>query len=101
MVKTHLIDLSEAIFTIYSPDNQRRNMQFRLVRARGDRDLTAFDGNEYSIGRRPNDLMDRDMISRIHETQILGDEGHNDHEFAYGGLIDYERKPAFEIRFDP
>jgi hypothetical protein len=98
--KQKVIEISEALFTIYSPDNQRRNMQFRLIRARADRDLSAFDGNSYSLGRKPDNLMDRDMVSRIHETQILGDEGRNDNTFSYGGLIDYEGQTAYEIRFD-
>jgi hypothetical protein len=95
-----IVDISEALFTIYSPDNQRSNMQFRLIRARNEKDLTAYNGRPYSLGSKPDDIMDRDMISRIHQTQILGDEGHNDHQFTYGGLIDYEGRPAYEIRFD-
>ena len=95
-----IIELSEAVFDIYSPDNQRKNMQFRLIKARADRDLSALDGQNYSIGRKPDDLMDRDMVSRIHETQILGDVGRNDHQFTYNGLIDYEGHTAYEIGFD-
>ena len=98
--KKRLVDLSEALFTIYSPDNQRRNMQFRLIRGRTDRDPTAFDGKDLSVGPTPDNLMDRDMISRIHQTQILGDAGRDDHNFSYGGLIDYEGHAAYEIRFD-
>jgi hypothetical protein len=99
-LKGKIIDLSEAVFDIYSPDNQRKNMQFRLIKARADRDLTAYDGRPWGIGRRPDDLMDRDMVSRIHETQILGDAGKNDHDFTYNGLIDYEGHTAYEISFD-
>lgn len=99
-LKGKIINLSEAVFDIYSPDNQRKNMQFRLIKARADRDLTAYDGRPWGNGRRPNDLMDRDMVSRIHETQILGDAGKNDHEFTYNGLIDYEGHTAYEISFD-
>ena len=98
--KKRIISLSEALFTIYSPDNQRRNMQFRLIRGRTDRDESAFDGKDFSVGPTPDNLMDRDMISRIHQTQILGDNGRDDHHFSYGGLIDYEGRTAFEIRFD-
>jgi hypothetical protein len=96
----HIIDLSEAVFAIYSPDNQRKNRQFRLIKARADRDLSALNAQNYSIGRKPDDLMDRDMVSRIHETQILGDVGRNDHQFTYNGLIDYEGHTAYEIGFD-
>jgi hypothetical protein len=99
-LKGKIIDLSEAVFDIYSPDNQRKNMQFRLIKARSDRDLTAYDGRNWAVGRKPDDLMDRDMVSRIHETQILGDQGRNDHEFTYNGLIDYEGHTAYEIGFD-
>jgi CarboxypepD_reg-like domain len=98
--KGKIIGLSEAVFDIYSPDNQRKNLQFRLIKARSDRDLTAFDGRTWGMGRKPDDLMDRDMVSRIHETQILGDAGRNDHEFTYDGLIDYEGHTAYEISFD-
>lgn len=96
----HIIGISEALFTLYSPDNRREDMQFRLIRGRNDKDLTAMDGQSWSMGFRPDDIMNRDMISRIHQTQILGDEGHNDHQFTYGGVIDYEGRPAYEIRFD-
>jgi hypothetical protein len=99
-LKGKIIGLSEAVFDIYSPDNQRENMQFRLIKARADRDLTAYDGRPWGIGRRPDELMDRDMVSRIHETQILGDLGRNDHEFTYNGLIDYEGHTAYELTFD-
>jgi CarboxypepD_reg-like domain len=99
-LKGKIIDLSEAVFDIYSPDNQRKNMEFRLIKARADRDLTAYDRRNWGMGRKPDDLMDRDMVSRIHETQILGDLGRNDHEFAYNGLVDYEGHTAYEISFD-
>jgi hypothetical protein len=99
-LKGKIIDLSEAVFDIYSPDNQRKDMQFRLIKARADRDLTAYDGRPWGMGRKPDDLMDRDMVSRIHETQILGDQGRNDHEFTYNGLIDYEGHIAYELSFD-
>jgi hypothetical protein len=99
-LKGKIIDLSEAVFDIYSPDNQRKNMQFRLIKARSDRDLTAFDGRNWGMGRKPDDLMDRDMVSRIHETQILGDLGRYNHEFRYNGLIDYEGHTAYELTFD-
>ncbi len=99
-VKGKIIGLSEAVFDIYSPDNQRKDMQFRLIKARADRDLTAFDGRNWAAGRRPDDLMDRDMVSRIHETQILGDLGRNDHEFTYNGLIDYQGHTAYAVIFD-
>jgi CarboxypepD_reg-like domain len=99
-LKGKIIDLSEAVFDIYSPDNRRKNMQFRLIKARADRDLTAYDRRNWGIGRKPDDLMDRDMVSRIHETQILGDLGRNDHEFAYNGLVDYEGHTAYELTFD-
>jgi hypothetical protein len=95
-----VIDLSEAVFDIYSPDNSRKNMQFRLIKARADRDLTAYDGREYSLGYKPDAIMNRDMVSRIHETEILGDDGRNNHRFSYRGLIDYEGRTAFEILFD-
>ena len=95
-----IIEISEAVFDIYSPDNNRQTMQFRLIKARADRDLTAFAGLDYSFGMRPDDLMDRDMVSRIHQTQILGDKGRDDHEFSYGGIIDFEGAPAYVIDFD-
>jgi hypothetical protein len=75
-------------------------MKFRLIKARADRDLTAFDGRTWGMGRKPDDLMDLDMVSRIHETQILGDAGRNDHQFTYNGLIDYEGHTAYELTFD-
>jgi hypothetical protein len=95
-----IADISEAVFDISSPDNQRKNMQFRLIKARADRDISTYDGREYSLGFKPDNIMDRDMVSRIHETEILGDQGRNDHAFTYGGLVDYEGAAAYEILFD-
>jgi hypothetical protein len=95
-----IIEISEAVFDVYSPDNDRKNMQFRLIKARADRDVTALGGINYFVGMSPDNLLDRDMVSRIHQTQILGDEGRNDHRFSYGGLIDYEGRPAYTIDFD-
>ena len=98
--KQKIIEISEAVFDVYSPDNARMNMQFRLIKARADRDIGALGGISYSVGVAPDALMDRDMVSRIHETQILGDVGRNDHQFTYAGLIDYEGRTAFAIDFD-
>ncbi|MBN9384934.1 MAG: serine hydrolase [Chitinophagaceae bacterium] len=95
-----IVDLSEAVFDIYCPDNERKNKQFRLIKARGDIDMVAFNGNEVPIGRKPERLLDFDMVSRIKETQILGEQGLNNHEFTYNGMIDYEGAEAYEIGFD-
>jgi CarboxypepD_reg-like domain len=95
-----IIYLSEAIFDIYCPDNDRANKQFRLIKARMDRDEEVFKGSGWTMGRNPNGLMDDDLVSRIHETEVLGDEGMQQHNYIVKGLIDYEGRPAYEIRFD-
>ena len=95
-----IIYLSEAIFDIYCPDNDRANKQFRLIKARMDRDEEAFKGSNWTMGRTPNGLMNDDLASRIHETEVLGDEGMQQHNYIVKGMIDYEGRPAYEIRFD-
>ncbi|HEY4061297.1 MAG TPA: carboxypeptidase-like regulatory domain-containing protein [Puia sp.] len=95
-----IIDLSEAVFDIYSPDNDRKNKQIRLIKSRADLDRSAFNGNDVNLGRRPQRLMDFDMVSRIEGTEILGERGLEDHAFVFNGTIDYEGVTAYEIAFD-
>jgi hypothetical protein len=57
-------------------------------------------GSGWTMGRDPNGLMNDDLVSRIHETEVLGDEGMQQHNYIVRGLIDYEGRPAYEIQFD-
>lgn len=98
--ENNIIDLSEAVFDIYSPDNDRKNKQIRLIKSRADIDLTAFNGNNINLGRRPQRLLDFDMVSRIDGTEILGERGLKDHDFVFNGTIDYDGVTAYEIGFD-
>lgn len=95
-----IIDVSEAVFEISSPDNERQHKEFRLIKARADQEHTAFNGTNFAIGRRPERLMDFDMVSRINGTQILGEQGQKDHQFLFRGMTEYGGQPAYEIDFD-
>jgi hypothetical protein len=95
-----VISLSEAIFDIYCPDDNRDHKQFRLIKARADRDEEVFRGLHITQGRSPEDLMDDDLVSHIHEAPVVGDEEIGKLDFTYNGLIDDAGKPAYEIQFD-
>jgi hypothetical protein len=96
-----IAQLSEAVFDIDCPDNDRKDKIFRLIKVRADRDPPAIlKGKNWSAGRHPGDLMDDDIVSRIHRTEFLGDDAMNNHVFIFNGVIDDQDKPAYEILFD-
>lgn len=95
-----VVSLSEAIFDIYCPDDNRDHKQFRLIKARVDRDEEVFRGTNITQGRSPEGLMDDDLVSHIHAAPIIGDEEIGKLDFTYNGLIDDAGKPAYEIQFD-
>jgi hypothetical protein len=95
-----VVSLSEAIFNIYCPDDKRDHKQFRLIKARADRDEGVFRGSHITQGRSPEGLMDDDLVSHIHEAPVVGDEEIGKLDFTYNGLIDDAGKPAYEIQFD-
>jgi CarboxypepD_reg-like domain len=95
-----IVEITEGIFNIVSPDNERQNDEFRLIKARADRDLLAFNGAGFLFGRKPNTLMNFDLVSRIHQSPFLGDTRQKEHDFHFNGLIDYEGRTAYEIVFD-
>lgn len=96
-----IIDLSEALFDIYCPDNDRGNKQFRLIKVRADQDPPdILKGRKWTPGRNAGGLMNDDIVSRIHKTEFLGDEAINNHTFSYNGMIDDQGRPVYEILFD-
>jgi hypothetical protein len=65
-----------------------------------DKDEPAFNGKNINFGRRPLGIIDMDFVGRLHGMEILGDTGIHNHQFTFGGLIDYEGSPAYQIFFD-
>jgi hypothetical protein len=92
--------LSEAVFTIDCPDNDQEHKQFRLIKARADRDEELYRGLHITQGRSPEGLMSDDLVSRIHDAPVVGDDEIGKLDFIYNGLIDDDGRPAYEILFD-
>jgi hypothetical protein len=95
-----IVDLAEAVFDIYSPDDDREHKQFRLIKVRADMDEAVLSGTHLVLGRQPAGLMSDDLVSRIHEAPVIGDEEIDKLDFTYNGLIDDEGRPCYEILFD-
>jgi CubicO group peptidase (beta-lactamase class C family) len=96
-----VIHLSEAVFDIYDDRILPGNRQFRLIKSRSDKDVTAFNGSDnVEIGLSPKGVMDLDIVGNIKESGILNKQGIKNHEFTYCGLIDYNGQRAYVICFD-
>ena len=95
-----IVDLSEAIFDIYSRDNHLEHKKFRLIKVRADKDETFFQDLPSFPGRHPEGLMSDDWVSHIHEAPVVGDEEIDKLDFTYNGVIDDDGRPVYEILFD-
>jgi CarboxypepD_reg-like domain len=95
-----IIGLSEAVFQVFGSDYAINNHQFRLIKSRVDKDWNAFGWNGLTKIKRPEGLVEADLVSRIHKAPVLGDTQMPAHEFSYLGIIDYEGREAYEIGFD-
>jgi CubicO group peptidase (beta-lactamase class C family) len=96
-----IIDLSEAVFDIYLGDYSGKDRQFKLIKSRVDKDLTAFNGSDgVNMGWKPAQIMNVDIVSHIKNSDIFGEEGLKNHRFIYRGLVRYNGKEAFLILFD-
>jgi hypothetical protein len=95
-----IIGLSEAVFQIFGRDYATQNQQFRLIKSRIDKDWNAFGWNGFTKIARPEGIIEKDLVGRIHEAPVLGDTEMPAHEFSYLGIIDYEGREAYEIGFD-
>jgi CubicO group peptidase (beta-lactamase class C family) len=96
-----IIDLSEAVFDIYYANYSVKNSQFKLVKSRIDKDLTAFNGaDNVSMGLDPAEIAGMDIVGGVNESDLLGSKGLREHDFKFRGLIDYNGQQAYEIEFD-
>ncbi len=96
-----IIDISEVVFNTYSENYSRKNKQFEVVRARLDKDLTAFGGMEgINIGTDPKELMEDDIVSNAGQSGLFSNEGLKEHTFIYKGIANYEGQDAYVISFD-
>jgi hypothetical protein len=96
-----IIDLSEAVFDIYYENHTVKNSQFKLIKSRVDKDLTAFNGaDNVSMGLDPAAVISIDIVRDIGGSDLLGDKGLKEHVFYFKGLVNYNGTKAYEIQFD-
>ncbi len=96
-----IIDISEVVFDTYNENYTIKNKQYKVVRARLDKDLTAFGGMEgINIGTDPKEMMNDDIVGNAGQSGLLSEEGLKDHVFIYKGIVKYEGQDAYVISFD-
>ncbi len=96
-----IIDISEVVFDSYNENYSRKNKQFKVVRARLDKDLTAFGGMEgIDMGEKPENMMEDDIVSNVGNSDLLSAGGQKDHVFTYKGIMNFEGQDAYVIAFD-
>ncbi len=79
-----IIDISEVVFNTYSENYSRKNKQLEVVRARMDKDLTAFGGMEgINIGTDPKEIMKDDIVSNAGQSGLFSNEALKQHIFTY------------------
>jgi CarboxypepD_reg-like domain len=102
MNEKKIIDISEAVFEVYSEDFERKNKQFKLIKSRIDRDesATAFNGNYLILGENPNTILHEDIVSEVNEHNLLNEERLKLYDFTFNGIADYNGREAYDIGFD-
>jgi CubicO group peptidase (beta-lactamase class C family) len=96
-----IVHMSEAAFQIYNADYARKNKQVKLIKARVDKDLTAYNGNdEFHFGTSPKGLLDIDIVSNANTTDIISENGIKQYQFTYEGITQYNGSEAHVIAFD-
>lgn len=96
-----VVDLSEAVLETYNENYTNRNKQFKVVKARLDKDLTAFGGMDgIEFGAKPEDMMEADVVSNAGKSGLLSEDGLRDHVFTYDGKVDYNGREAYVISYD-
>jgi CubicO group peptidase (beta-lactamase class C family) len=96
-----VIDLSEAVFDIYYENYSGKNSQFKLIKSRVDKDLTAFNGSDnINMGLDPSAVVSIDMLSDIKGSDLLSEKGLASHVFSFKGIVHYNGQQAYEILFD-
>lgn len=98
--KGHIVELSEAVFDIYGTDYHNSSQQFHLIKSRLDQDWGVFGWNHLSIIRRPQGVINSDMVGNVQGSEILGDEQRPEHVYFYRGIVDYEGQTAYRIDYD-
>lgn len=95
-----IVHISEAVLQVYNGSYSRETKQFKVVRAREDRDHAAFDAiGNIDVGARPVAIMNDDIVGSI-DRGLLSEEGLHQHTFAYKGIVDYNGQDAYVIKFD-
>ncbi|MGC4022996.1 MAG: serine hydrolase [Cyclobacteriaceae bacterium] len=96
-----IIDISEAVFQIHNKSYTKEDKQFKLIRSRLDKDITAFNGMDgISFGTSPNGILNDDIISHINDSDIFGNEVRKDYLFDIEGTINFNGVEAYEVSFD-
>ncbi|MBC8032781.1 MAG: carboxypeptidase-like regulatory domain-containing protein, partial [Chitinophagaceae bacterium] len=99
--ESDIIQMSEAVFDIFSENYARKGKQMKLLKVRTDKDRAAFNGNDqFAIGSTAEDIMDHDIVSNVSESDILNKKQLNNYKFTYKGIIDYKGAEAYKIDFD-
>lgn len=94
------IHISEAAFDLYCPDLSGRR-QFRLTRARMEKDLSPFHGvSNIIFGVKPENVFEYDVAANVNESDILGSQGLKEHRFSLEGEIAYNGRQAYKVSFD-
>jgi len=97
----NIIDISEAVFDIYGENYVNKDKQLKLIKSRVDKDLTAFNGFDgLNFGAKPEGIFRDDLVSNAAQSDLLSEEGLNNHQFLFNGIVDYDGKQAYEIEFD-
>jgi hypothetical protein len=103
MNEKKIIDISEAVFEVYSEDFERKNKQFKLKKSRIDKDdsATAFSENNYLfLGENPNTVLHEDIVSEVYERNLLNEKRLELYDFTFNGIVDYNGREAYDIGFD-
>ncbi|MFT3823514.1 MAG: serine hydrolase [Chitinophagaceae bacterium] len=96
----NIMDISETVFDIYADNYEKKNKQIRLIKARLDKDLTAFNGSDnIDIGIKPESILNNDIVSSPEGT-FLDKDVMKDYRFTFHGAINYNGREAYEILFD-
>jgi len=99
--RNSIVHISEGVLQVYNGNYSRETKQFRVVKAREDKDLPAFGGMEdVNVGARPEAIMNDDIVGSIDQTGLLNEEGLDQHVFTYKGIVDYNGQDAYVIDFD-
>jgi CubicO group peptidase (beta-lactamase class C family) len=94
-----IIDLSEAVFKVFSEGFQK-NRQFHLEKSRVDKDLTAFNGSDnVNMGWRPGGILGMDIVNNLSGSRLLDEKGLKEHEFNYRGVVNYNGRESYLIGF--